>query len=131
MLRSFKTQRMTRSSSLRALLSLSLLAALTTTAAARDTAVRRIDGEPRISPDSLTVSEIQRADKQHVTGVFQVCVDSKGDVADIGVVKSTTYRAYDAKIQRQIRTWKYQPVLLDGKAAPFCTMVTLIYQQKR
>ncbi len=123
---------MTRTAStslaLTALLSLSTLAALSTTADAR---AQRIDGDKRIAPDTLTVAEIQRAAKTNVVGVFQVCVDSKGDVADIGVVRSTNFRSYDSKIQRQIRTWRYQPVLLDGKPSPFCTMVTLVYQQKR
>jgi hypothetical protein len=123
---------MTRSAStsiaLSALLSLSTIAALSTTADAR---VQRVDGDKRISPDIITLAEIQRSAKSNIIGVFQVCIDSKGDVADIGVVRSTNFRAYDAKIQRQIRTWRYQPVLLDGKPSPFCTMVTLIYQQKR
>lgn len=123
---------MTRSAStsiaLAALLSLSTLAALSTPADAR---IQRVDGDKRISPDIITLAEIQRSEKTNVVGVFQVCVDSKGDVADIGVVRSTDFRSYDAKIQRQIRTWRYQPVLIDGKPAPFCTMVTLVYQQKR
>lgn len=123
---------MTRSAStsiaLSALLSLSTIAALSTTADAR---VQRVDGDKRISPDVITLAEIQRSEKTNVVGVFQVCVDSKGDVADIGVVRSTDFRSYDAKIQRQIRTWRYQPVLIDGKPAPFCTMITLVYQQKR
>lgn len=133
---------MTRSTSTRlasALLSLSTLAALSTAADARvveqqqppRATVQRIDGDKRISPDHLTIAELQRSEKTNIIGVFQVCIDSKGDVADIGVVRSTNFRAYDAKIQRQIRTWRYQPVLLDGKPAPVCTMVTLIYQQKR
>jgi hypothetical protein len=136
---SAQNQRMTRTSSLRAL-SLSTLTALTlavlgTTlgaapAEARSSAALRIDGDEQISPDALTAREILRAERTNVVGVFQVCIDSKGDVADIAVVKSTSFRAYDTKIQRQIRTWKYQPVLLGGQPAPVCTMVTLIYQQK-
>jgi Gram-negative bacterial TonB protein C-terminal len=132
---SAQNQRMTRTSSLRAL-SLSTLTALTlavlgaTPAEARSSAALRIDGDEQISPDALTAREILRAERTNVVGVFQVCIDSKGDVADIAVVKSTSFRAYDTKIQRQIRTWKYQPVLLGGQPAPVCTMVTLIYQQK-
>lgn len=137
---SAQNQRMTRTPSLRAL-SLSTLTALTVAALAtltsatpveaRTSAALRIDGDEQISPDALTAREILRAERTSVVGVFQVCIDSKGDVADIAVVKSTSFLAYDAKIQRQIRTWKYQPVLLGGQPAPICTMVTLIYQQKR
>jgi TonB family protein len=92
--------------------------------------VQRILGDKLISPDALTVSSIIRAEQTSVIGVFNVCIDSKGDVADINVMRSTRFPAYDAKLLRQIRTWKYQPVLLAGLPAPVCTKVTFVYQQK-
>jgi TonB family protein len=92
--------------------------------------VQRVLGDKLISPDALTVAAIIRAEQTSVIGVFNVCIDSKGDVADINVLRSTRFPAYDAKLQRQIRTWKYQPVLLAGLPAPVCTKVTFVYQQK-
>lgn len=93
--------------------------------------VQRVQGDKRITPDALTVAAILRSERSSVIGVFNVCIDSKGDVADISVVRSTRFPAYDAKIQRQVRTWRYQPVLLGGLPAPVCTKVTFVYQQKQ
>jgi TonB family protein len=121
-------------------LSLSLLTSLSllgSTAEARvadlpaPSSPQRIGGEKRVMPDAVTISAILRADLERVVGVFDVCVDSKGDVAEVRVSHSTRFRAYDDKIQRQIRTWKYQPMTLGGRPAPTCTKVTYIYQQAR
>jgi TonB family protein len=114
-------------------LSLATLVSITTpsTAHAAETSImQRIDGNKLISPDALTVASIIRAEKTNVIGVFNVCIDSKGDVADVSMVRSTRFPAYDAKLQRQMRTWKYQPVLLAGLPAPVCTKITFVYQQK-
>ncbi len=92
--------------------------------------LQRTSGDKLIAPDALTVAALLRSERRNVIGVFNVCIDSKGDVADISVARSTTFPAYDAKIQRQVRTWKYQPVLLAGLPAPVCTKVTFVYQQK-
>lgn len=93
--------------------------------------VQRVQGDKLVTPDALTVAAILRSERRSVIGVFNVCIDSKGDVADINVVRSTRFPAYDAKIQRQVRTWRYQPVLLGGLPAPVCTKVTFVYQQKQ
>jgi TonB family protein len=119
-------------------LPLFLLAIIATPAAARvhtevaDVAPvpQRIDGNTKISPDVLTATQIARAGNPSVIGVFNVCIDSAGNVADISVLRSTEFSSYDAKIQREIRGWRYQPVTLDGKPSPACTVVTLVYQQK-
>jgi TonB family protein len=125
-------ERMTRTL-LASALSLATLVSITTpsTAHAAETSImQRIDGNKLISPDALTVASIIRAEKTNVIGVFNVCIDSKGDVADVSMVRSTRFPAYDAKLQRQMRTWKYQPVLLAGLPAPVCTKITFVYQQK-
>jgi TonB family protein len=130
---------MTRSKLSLSLLALSTFATTALTAGAADAhvaaasanaAAQRIVGEKVVRPDTLTAAAIVRAELERVVGVFNVCIDSKGDVADISVVRSTSFYAYDAKIQRQIRTWKYAPVLLGGQPAPVCTTVTFIYQQQ-
>jgi TonB family protein len=115
-----------------------LLLAIATPAAARvhtevadvAPAPQRIDGNKHIAPDVLTSAQIDRAGNPNVIGVFNVCIDSNGDVADISVLRSTAFSSYDAKIQREIRAWRYQPVMLNGKPSPACTVVTLVYQQK-
>ena len=131
-------ERMTRTL-LASSLALLAITSFTTAADARVTSaatldapitVQRVLGDKLITPDALTVAAIIRAERTSVIGVFNVCIDSKGDVAEINVMRSTRFPAYDAKLQRQIRTWKYQPVLLAGQPAPICTKVTFVYQQK-
>ena len=50
--------------------------------------------------------------------------------AELNVIKASGFPAYDQKIQREMRNWKYRPFMINGKAAPVCTAVTFIYQQK-
>lgn len=90
----------------------------------------RLEGERRIAPSPLTQAQLGRAGRSSTVGVFDVCVERDGSVSEVRVVRSTAFAAYDAKIQREIRTWKYQPALLDGQPATGCTTVTLVYLQK-
>lgn len=122
------------------LLSTFVLSALATPAlaetVAEPTALRtspspvRLEGERRIAPSELTRAQLGRAGRSSTVGIFDVCVERNGSVSEVRVVRSTAFAAYDAKIQREIRSWKYQPVLLDGQPAAGCTTVTLVYLQK-
>ena len=53
-----------------------------------------------------------------------------GSPVAFGSTVSSGFPAYDQKIQREMRNWKYRPFMVNGKAAPVCTAVTFIYQQK-
>lgn len=90
----------------------------------------RLEGERHIEPSPLTQAQLGRAGRSSTIGVFDVCVERDGSVSEVRVVRSTAFAAYDAKIQREIRAWRYQPVLLDGQASAGCTTVTLVYVQK-
>jgi hypothetical protein len=45
----------------------------------------------------------------------------------VSQIKSTGFPAYDTKLQRGIRTWRYRPYMLDGKAVPVCSAVVFVY----
>ena len=91
---------------------------------------RRIAGDKRILPDDDTAQQIARGGAGEVRGVVKLCLDSAGEVRSATVVRSTTFSAYDAKLTREMRGWRYQPYQLDGVATPVCTMVTFIYRQR-
>lgn len=91
---------------------------------------RRIAGDKRILPDDDTAQQIARGGAAQVSGTVKLCLDSAGEVRSATVVKSTTFPGYDAKLEREMRGWRYQPYQLDGVAAPVCTMVTFIYRQR-
>lgn len=90
----------------------------------------RLEGERHIAPSALTQARLGRAGRSSTVGIFDVCVERDGSVSEVRVVRSTAFADYDAKIQREIRGWRYQPVLLDGQASAGCTTVTLVYVQK-
>ena len=91
----------------------------------------RIAGEKSIQPDDVTKTEIGRSGKAKIVASFKICLSATGSVNSVTKLKSSGFDAYDAKLQREMKsTWKYRPFMVNGKAAPVCTAVTFIYSQK-
>jgi protein TonB len=91
---------------------------------------QRISGEKNIAPDDVTKTEIQRSGKTKIVASVKICLGATGSVASLNVLKASGFPAYDQKIQREMRNWRYRPFQINGKPAPVCTAVTFIYQQK-
>lgn len=87
----------------------------------------RLGGERDIVPDADTQREIATAGKPRLVGTFKLCVNTSGAVASIKMLKSTGFERYDQTIERGMHTWKYSPLVFDGKPTPVCTAVTFIY----
>ena len=91
----------------------------------------RVSGEPKISPDDVTKTEISRSGKDRVIGSFKLCLTATGSISNVTMLKSTGFGSYDSKIQNKMRSeWRYKPYMVNGKAVPVCTAVTFIYSQK-
>ena len=60
----------------------------------------------------------------------KICLSEKGNVKSVQVLKGSDFPKYDAKIQKEMKSWKYRPFLVDGKATPVCSAITMIYVQK-
>jgi protein TonB len=90
---------------------------------------QRIAGNKMIVPNDVTKTEIQRSGKDKVVGSFKLCITVDGNVSSINMLKGTGFGAYDAKIQGEMRQWRYRPYMVNGKAVPVCTAVTFIYSQ--
>jgi protein TonB len=91
----------------------------------------RIAGEPRIVPDDVTKTSIQRAGRSELTGTFKLCLTSDGAVASVTVLRPTGFDDYDRRITSTIqREWRYRPFVVDGQPAPVCTAVTFRYSQR-
>jgi hypothetical protein len=56
----------------------------------------------------------------------KLCIDIRGNVVIVELLKSSGYASYDAKVMWAMRAWKYQH-RTDGAAAPACTVVTTKY----
>ena len=93
-------------------------------------ATLRIAGETQIVPDEPTRKAIAKADKK-VIGSFKLCVDTKGIVSSVALLKSTGYRDYDDKLQFTMRSWRYRPILVGGKPVAICGVITFIYTEPK
>jgi len=91
---------------------------------------QRVAGSKLIVPDDATKTKIAAAGRDKIVGSFKLCVTVDGDVASVNQLKSTGFPDYDAKIAAEMRTWRYRPYLVNGRAVPVCTAVTFIYSQK-
>jgi hypothetical protein len=80
-------------------------------------------------PDDTTKQEIKHSGKDKLVGSFIMCLTTEGSVASVTMKKSTSFPAYDAKIQREMRAWRYRPYTVDDKPIPICTSITFIYSQ--
>ena len=88
----------------------------------------RIAGDPNIVPDDATRRAMTLAHVSKLVGSFKLCLTDTGAVHILELLKSTGFAAYDAKIQRVIRTtWAYAPFWVDGRPMPVCTVITFIY----
>jgi hypothetical protein len=86
----------------------------------------RLEGDKNIGPDADTQRAIATAGKKLV-GTFKLCINKRGAVSTVKVLKPTGFERYDQTIEQQMHTWKYRPFEVDGKPTPVCTAVTFVY----
>jgi periplasmic protein TonB len=96
----------------------------------KDLEARRTSGNAAIGPDNDTAQQIARLDSREVRGKVKLCLSSEGRVTSTQLMQSTTFSAYDEKLEREIRSWRYLPYTVNGVATPVCTMVTFVYRQR-
>jgi TonB family protein len=96
----------------------------------KDLEARRIAGNSAIAPDGDTAQQIARSETREVRGKVKLCLSAEGRVVSTRMMQSTTFSAYDEKLEREIRQWRYQPYSVNGVATPVCTMVTFVYRQR-
>jgi hypothetical protein len=87
----------------------------------------RIAGKLEITPDEKTKKAILASKKNRLVGSWKLCLNNRGAISEVTVLKGTGVPAYDAKVESDMRGWRYRPWLVDGKAVPICTVVTVIY----
>jgi outer membrane biosynthesis protein TonB len=51
-------------------------------------------------------------------------------VSEVRTLRSTRSLKYDTKILSQMKSWTYEPTLIDGKPSKVCTTITFIYTQR-
>lgn len=90
----------------------------------------RISGEKQILPDDVTRTEIQRSGRLQFLVPVKVCLTADGAIESVRVMKASGFPAYDDKLVREIRGWRYRPFTVNGRAAPACSVVSFAYRQR-
>ena len=90
----------------------------------------RIAGTKLITPDDKTKSAIAASGKIQVVASLKLCLDDKGTVSVVKLLRSSGFAAYDQHLDREIHTWKYKPFIDGGVAIPVCSAVTFVYSQR-
>lgn len=60
---------------------------------------------------------------------LHVCIDAAGAVSGLEITRTSGLLAYDVEAAKAVKTWRYEPYLVGGKATAVCT--TLDVDQKR
>jgi hypothetical protein len=91
----------------------------------------RTAGTKLITPDDDTKTAIHDSGTDRIIASINLCLDEKGVVDRLALLKSSGFPAYDMRILGTIKnTWRYKPYVADGKPVAVCTQVTFIYSQK-
>jgi TonB family protein len=89
----------------------------------------RIEGDPQIAPPDSVRQAMARSGVDKLSGVVKMCLDKRGRVGELRVLRSTGHPAYDQRLLDGMRGWRYHPYKLDsGAAVPVCTVVNFIYR---
>jgi protein TonB len=73
-------------------------------------------GDPRFRPSLPRAMKLAGAT---VWGLFRICVDARGQVKEVKVLKSAD-PLVDGEWCETIRRWSYRPYQLGGRPVPFC-----------
>ena len=93
--------------------------------------VNRISGDVRIQPGYLSKFYIVADGAKRLGANFKVCVNSSGTIDSVTLIgNGTGYGAYDAKLIAATRMWRFRPFLVNGTAAPTCSLVRFVYIQR-
>ncbi len=87
----------------------------------------RYAGNDQIHPPERVRVDMMHQGKQRLMPTVQICVDERGAVDKLRILKSSGFQAYDDKILGEMRNWKYRPYLVNGVPSPMCTVTVFQY----
>lgn len=89
---------------------------------------QRIAGDPEIRPDRETQLAMVRDRVASTRITVKMCLSASGSVRSLDIIRSTGYPAYDARVLREMRQWRYRPFEVNGVPTPVCTAITIFYK---
>ncbi|MBV8758920.1 MAG: hypothetical protein JO257_16655 [Deltaproteobacteria bacterium] len=90
----------------------------------------RISGDTQPHPSDNDKTAMARDGKDRIVASFKTCVDERGSVASVSMLKSSGYAGYDNVLSQTMFGWRYKPYEIGGQAVRACGIVTFIYQIK-
>lgn len=82
----------------------------------------------KLIPATLEQRRVMRAaSRTKVVASFKLCVDVRGKVSSVTMLKSSGFPGYDGSLMLGMRQWAYRPYRVRGTATPVCTAETFIY----
>ena len=94
-------------------------------------ATYRIEGSNMIVPDDEDKVRMVERGLNRVIATTKLCLAASGEPSSVTIVGASGLPSYDEKIRQHISAWRYKPFEINGKPAPVCTTVTIIYNQTR
>lgn len=88
---------------------------------------QRVSGDPHIYPDAPTVNEMRRVGHEVLHASIEICIAATGEVTSVSIPRSSGYPAYDKKLVREIRTWRYSRRTTDQPGAA-CRTIAFNYR---
>jgi TonB family protein len=68
---------------------------------------------------------------ERITATVTVCIDRRGEVAGVDVLRSSGHQEWDRRLARAVRAWRYRPYRLEGGTpVAACGPVTFVYVMK-
>jgi serine/threonine-protein kinase len=81
-----------------------------------------------IEPPEAAQTQMMRDEKTKVSAVIKVCIDANGAVTSSSAAKSSGYSAYDQRLIDGVKSWRYRPYMVAGKATPACSAVVFAFK---
>jgi hypothetical protein len=90
---------------------------------------RRVKGSILIVPDDMDKWKMAERRLTRIMHSSKLCIDVEGHIASVTMLRASGLPSYDKMIHDRIKEWEYSPFEINGKPAPVCTAVTIIYNQ--
>jgi len=89
--------------------------------------VKRLPGEPFLRTCEVFPALPETGPAVHVSPLAEICVHPEGFVYDARITRSSGDVDLDKALVRLMSTWRYRPLVRDGRAVAFCHPLRIDY----
>lgn len=92
--------------------------------------LERISGNVDIKPSDATRSAMNATGRTEFVATIKLCVNARGAVTSVHLLKSSGYADYDAAIRGEVARWRYRPYHKGNQPVAVCAPVRFVYRLK-